>query len=85
MAHSEGGGVEVDGGDALRGRRGRGRRQWSNNDQEWGTDDLRKRMMVVCSEAGVDVEACSGARDEVAACSGVGIEDGRWRQWCDGF
>jgi hypothetical protein len=38
-------------------------------------DRLRKRMAT----------ACSGARDEAAACSGTGIEDDKWRQWCNGF
>jgi hypothetical protein len=71
--HSEGGGVKVDGNNALQGRRGRGQRRRCDNDQEWRTDDLRKRMATARSEV----------RDEVAACYGVGIKDDRW--WGDSF
>jgi hypothetical protein len=43
------------------------------------TKSLRKRMVMACSEAGVEAVACSEARDEAVACSRAGIEDGRWR------
>jgi hypothetical protein len=83
VAHSEGGMVEVDGGGALRGRRGRGRRWWHDNDQEWHVDSLRNRTAAVRSEVEVEAVACSEARDEAVACSGVGIEDSRWCWWHD--
>jgi hypothetical protein len=83
VAHSEGGMVEVDGGGALRGRWGRGRRQCHDNDQEWHMDSLRDRTAVVRSEAEVEAVACSEAGDEAVACSGAGIEDSRWWRWHD--
>jgi hypothetical protein len=42
-----------------------------------------KRMVAVCSKAGVEAAACSGAGDDAASCSGARIEDGRWRQRCN--
>jgi hypothetical protein len=68
-ACSKGGGVKVDGGGALRGRQGRGRRR---------TNGLRKRMAAACSKDGVEATVCSGAGNEAAACSRAEIEDGRW-------
>jgi hypothetical protein len=38
-AHLEGGGVEVDGGGALRGRQSRGRQRQRDNDQELEEED----------------------------------------------
>jgi hypothetical protein len=81
----EGGRVEVDGGDALRGRRGRGRRWWRDNDQERCTDSLRKRTVATRFRAEVEAAACFGVWDEAVACSGAGIEAGRWQQQCDSF
>jgi hypothetical protein len=82
-ARSEGGGVELDGGSTLRGRRGRWRR--CNNDQERRTDGLWKRMMVACYKDGVEAIKCFGAGDEAVACSRAKIEDGRWWWRHDGF
>jgi hypothetical protein len=81
VAHSEGGGVKVDG--ALWGRWGRGRRWWRDNDQERCTNNLRKRTAAECFEAGVEAAACSRAGDETMVFCGAGIEDARWRH--DGF
>jgi hypothetical protein len=78
--HSEGGGVEVDGGGTLRGRRGRGQWWRRDNDQERCTDGLRKRTVVARSDARVEAVACSEAGDEAVVCSGAKIKDGRWRQ-----
>jgi hypothetical protein len=64
----EGGRVEVDGGDALRGRRGRGRQWWRDNDQERCTDGLRKRTVAARFGAEVEAAARSGVRDEAVAC-----------------
>jgi hypothetical protein len=75
VAHSEGDGVEADGGGVLRGRRGRGQRRRRDNDQERHTDDLRKMTVMVCSRAG----------DEATTSSEARIEDGRRRRWRDGF
>jgi hypothetical protein len=56
---------------------------------------LRKRTMVVRSEAGgeattcsrtrVEAAACSRAGDKAAMCSGARIEDGRLQRRRDGF
>jgi hypothetical protein len=66
---------EEDGGDALRGRQGRGQRWWC--DSVYG---VRKRMEVACSEAKVEVVACSEPGDKAVACSGTGIDDDM-RRW----
>jgi hypothetical protein len=68
---AQGSGVEVDGGDALRG-------------SGVEVNNLRKTATVACSEAGVEAIAWSGAGDEAAVCSRARIEDGRWRRWHDG-
>jgi hypothetical protein len=77
VAHSKGGGVEVDGGGALRGRQGRGQQWRHDSDQERRTDSLRKRTVTERSEVEVEVAACSKTRDEAVACSKAGTEDGR--------
>jgi hypothetical protein len=84
VTRSEGGGVKVDDGGVLRGRRGRGKQRRRDNDQERRMDGLMKRTTVVRFEAGVEA-ACSEARDEAAACSGAGIEDDMWCRWRNGF
>jgi hypothetical protein len=62
VARSEGGRVEVNGGDTLRERRGR--RWWC--DSVYG---LRKRMVAACFEAGVEAAACFKAGDVAVVCS----------------
>jgi hypothetical protein len=69
VVHSEGGGVEVDGGGVLQGR-----------PRRWRTDDLRKTMAMVHSEAGVEAAACFGVGDEAAVSFGARDEDDRWRR-----
>jgi hypothetical protein len=49
------------------------------------TKSLRKRMVVACSEAGVEAVACSGAAAEAAVCSRAGIKDGKWQRRRCGF
>jgi hypothetical protein len=75
MAHSEGGGVEVD---DLR------RRRMMVHSEGGGVevDGLRKRMAMAHSEAVVEAAACSEAGDEAAVCSRARIEDvRRWQHW----
>jgi hypothetical protein len=65
VARSEGGGIEVNGGGTLQGRRGRGQ-QWQR-DSVYG---LRKRTTVARSEVEVEAATCSKARDEAVVCLG---------------
>jgi hypothetical protein len=46
---------------------------------------LRKRTAAAGSEARVKAATCSEAGDEATTCFRAGMEDGRWRQWRDGF
>jgi hypothetical protein len=46
---------------------------------------LRKRTAAAGSEARVKAATCSEAGDKATTCFRAGMEDGRWRQWRDGF
>jgi hypothetical protein len=65
VAHSKGGGFEVDGSGALRGN-------WGWDRRRWRVDGLRKRTEVARSKAGVKAAAYSRVGDEAAVSFGTG-------------